>query len=104
MSSLTTTSPLGLRTAMARAWGDRIMTPSITACPPTAILAMASHALRPYFFWNLSTRPAESTSFCFPVKKGWQREQISTEISFLIDLVRIWLPQAHLITESTNLG
>src|SRR4030065_528383 len=57
---------------------------------------------RPYFFWKRSTRPAESISFCLPVKKGWQREQISTEISFLIELVRISLPQAHLLTESTN--
>src|SRR5258708_28959206 len=31
-----------------------------------------------YFFWKRSTRPAVSTSFCLPVKKGWQLEQIST--------------------------
>src|SRR5579859_4827685 len=31
-----------------------------------------------YFFWNRSTLPALSTSFCLPVKKGWQFEQIST--------------------------
>ena len=28
--------------------------------------------------WNLSTRPAVSTSFCLPVKNGWHAEQIST--------------------------
>src|SRR5262249_49592581 len=28
-----------------------------------------------------STRPAVSTSFCLPVKNGWQLEQISTLIS-----------------------
>src|SRR5712691_642263 len=33
-----------------------------------------------YFFWKRSTRPAVSTSFCFPVKNGWQFEQISTFI------------------------
>ena len=32
----------------------------------------------PYFLRNFSTRPAESRNFCFPVKKGWQFEQIST--------------------------
>jgi hypothetical protein len=31
----TTISPSGLRTATAIDWGDLIMTPSITACPPT---------------------------------------------------------------------
>jgi len=31
-----------------------------------------------YFFWKRSTRPAVSTSFCLPVKNGWQFEQIST--------------------------
>ena len=34
-----------------------------------------------YFLSNLSTRPAVSISFCFPVKNGWQLEQISTRIS-----------------------
>jgi hypothetical protein len=32
----------------------------------------------PYFLWKRSTRPAVSTSFCLPVKNGWQFEQIST--------------------------
>src|SRR6266481_9945740 len=31
-----------------------------------------------YFLVKRSTRPAVSTSFCLPVKKGWQFEQIST--------------------------
>src|SRR6266496_1108381 len=34
-----------------------------------------------YFLRNLSTRPAVSTSFCLPVKNGWQFEQISTWMS-----------------------
>jgi hypothetical protein len=32
----------------------------------------------PYFCKNFSTRPSVSTSFCLPVKNGWQDEQIST--------------------------
>src|SRR5579863_6529219 len=35
-------------------------------------------ALSAYFFVKRSTRPAVSTSFCLPVKNGWQFEQIST--------------------------
>jgi len=31
-----------------------------------------------YFLVKRSTRPAVSTSFCLPVKNGWQLEQIST--------------------------
>jgi len=40
-------------------------------------LAAAAGTLA-YFFWKRSTLPAVSTSFCLPVKKGWQFEQIST--------------------------
>jgi hypothetical protein len=32
----------------------------------------------PYFFMKRSTRPALSTNFCLPVKKGWQLEHISS--------------------------
>jgi hypothetical protein len=32
----------------------------------------------PYFFLNRSILPAVSKNFCFPVKNGWQLEQIST--------------------------
>jgi hypothetical protein len=39
-----------------------------------------------------------STSFIFPVKKGWQAEQISTEkVSPLVEAVSITLPQAQTI-------
>jgi len=44
-----------------------------------------------------STRPAVSMSFCLPVKKGWQDEQISTWMSPLcVDRVVKLLPQAHI--------
>ena len=51
--------------------------------------------LMPYFLLNLSTRPLVSTSFCFPVKKGWHLEQISTVMFCLVDPVSITLPQAQ---------
>src|SRR5439155_25441770 len=40
-------------------------------------------------------RPAESTSFCLPVKKGWHFEQISTRSSFLVDPVVQVSPHAQ---------
>jgi hypothetical protein len=49
----------------------------------------------PYFCRKRSTRPAVSTSFCFPVKNGWQTLQMSVWISAIVE--RVWnvLPQAH---------
>ena len=43
-------------------------------------------------------RPAVSISFCLPVKKGWQAEQISVKISppFFVERVSKLLPQWHL--------
>jgi len=49
----------------------------------------------PYFCRKRSTRPAVSTSFCFPVKKGWQAEQMSVCISALVERVSNVLPHAH---------
>ncbi len=43
--------------------------------------------LSPYFFMKRSTLPALSTSFCFPVKKGWHAEQISSLYSGLVERV-----------------
>jgi hypothetical protein len=50
-----------------------------------------------YFFWKRSTRPAVSTSFCLPVKKGWQLEQISTRSISPLMVERVWKvwPQAQ---------
>src|SRR5437879_262468 len=43
-----------------------------------------------------STRPAVSTNFCLPVKKGWHAEQISTEMSPLcVERVVKLLPHAQ---------
>src|SRR5438477_13119933 len=49
-----------------------------------------------YFLSNLSIRPAVSTSFCLPVKNGWQDEQISARISPLcVDRVLKTWPHAQ---------
>lgn len=56
---LTLIFPLGLRTAMLMLFGDLIITPSITACPPTAKSIFFSFALSSQFkimkfvFFNL---------------------------------------------------
>jgi hypothetical protein len=55
----------------------------------------------PYFLLNRSTRPAVSTSFCLPVKKGWHFEQISRWISGFVDRVLKVSPHAHLTIAST---
>jgi hypothetical protein len=45
---------------------------------PYFLAAVDLAAASAYFLVKRSTRPAVSTSFCLPVKKGWQFEQIST--------------------------
>ena len=57
-----------------------------------------------YFFLNLSMRPAVSTSFCLPVKKGWQAEQISTLMSLVVERVSMTFPQAQVIFVISYLG
>src|SRR5262250_564504 len=101
------------------------MTPSITAWPPTRIsssLELNAHEVAVsmkcltyfritdlpqetfvflYLRWNRSTRPAVSTSFCLPVKKGWHFEQISRWISGFVERVLKVSPQAHFTIAST---
>jgi hypothetical protein len=57
-----------------------------------------------YFFWNFSTRPAESTNFILPVKNGWHTEQISTEMFFFVERVVNLLPQPQVTVASSYLG
>src|ERR1700741_3056361 len=57
-----------------------------------------------YFFWNFSTRPVVSTNFILPVKNGWQAEQISTLMPFLVLRVVNLLPQPHVTVVSTYSG
>jgi hypothetical protein len=53
-----------------------------------------------YFFLNFSTLPSASTIFCFPVKKGWHFEQMSTRIVGFVDLVVKDSPHAHTTVDS----
>ena len=57
-----------------------------------------------YFFLNRSMRPAVSTSFCFPVKKGWHFEQVSVRISGLVEPTSMTFPQAQVMVVSTYSG
>src|SRR5205085_4306768 len=61
------------------------------------LAAPALEAASAYFLVKRSTRPAVSTSFCLPVKNGWQLEQISTRsISpFMVERVGNVFPQAQ---------
>jgi hypothetical protein len=58
-------------------------------------IAEAQLVVFPYFCRKRSTRPAVSTSFCLPVKNGWQTLQMSVWISAIVE--RVWnvLPHAH---------
>jgi hypothetical protein len=38
-------------------------------------------------FWNFSTLPAVSISFCLPVKNGWQLEHISSLMAGFVERV-----------------
>ena len=80
------------RASISRSFSKMI--PSMSGAhrrPGLAAQALAAAAFLaagwPYLRLKRSTRPAVSISFCFPVKKGWQLEQISTRISFFVDRV-----------------
>src|SRR5215469_8837996 len=68
----------------------------IANCERDYFLPAAAGTLA-YFFWKRSTRPAVSTSFCLPVKNGWQLEQISTRSILPLMVERVWkvFPQAQ---------
>src|SRR6267154_1491343 len=61
------------------------------------LAAVAFAAASAYFFVKRSTRPAVSTSFCLPVKNGWQLEQISTRRNspLMVERVGNVCPQAQ---------
>src|SRR6202007_3073389 len=83
------------RTRRSQRKGRRKMRPYETRLYFFAAVDLA--AASAYFFWKRSTRPAVSTSFCLPVKKGWQFEQISTRSISPLMVERVWkvLPQAQ---------
>ncbi|MNC93063.1 hypothetical protein D3C83_96060 [compost metagenome] len=53
---------------------------------------------------NRSTRPSVSSSFCLPVKNGWQLEQISRWSSFLVERVFHVAPHAQRASTSWYFG
>src|SRR5207302_7443449 len=57
-----------------------------------------------YLRWNFSTRPAVSTYFILPVKKGWHTEQISTVMFLRVLRVTNLLPQPQVTVASTYSG
>src|ERR1041385_7937311 len=71
-------------------------------CLASALLAASDFA---YFRRKRSTRPAVSTSFCLPVKNGWQFEQISRLMAPLcVDRVVNVFPHAQCTRTSSYLG
>src|ERR1700676_2743311 len=62
-----------------------------------SLIAFCASAAFSYFFVKRSTRPAVSSSFCLPVKKGWQFEQISTrsKAPLIVERVGNVCPQAQ---------
>ena len=61
-------------------------------------------SLPAYLFLNLSTRPAVSMIFCFPVMKGWHWEQISVLTFCRVDFVLITFPQTQVMVVSLYSG
>src|SRR3989338_7034636 len=69
-----------------------------------SLLAFAGLTFPAYLFANLSTLPAASTNFCFPVKNGWHFEHISTWIFCFVERVCITSPHTHAIVVSLYSG
>lgn len=64
---------------------------------PMAANYFAAGSALAYLRRKRSTRPAVSTSFCLPVKNGWQLAQISTWMSPLwVERVGKLAPQAQI--------
>src|SRR6266403_775230 len=80
--------------------------------PPNRYLGVSTAAASPAFLrlpqlylrWNFSTRPVVSTNFILPVKNGWQAEQISTVMFFLVLRVVNLLPQPQVTVASSYFG
>src|SRR5882724_12618388 len=72
---------------------------------PAEVLGKTSYfVFLAYRFWKRSTRPAVSTNFCVPVKKGWHFEQMPMRMSFRVERVLRIFPHAQWITASTYSG
>src|SRR5262249_17446394 len=65
------------------------------------LLPLPAAFLVPYLRLKRSTRPAVSTSFCFPVKNGWHAEQMSTWMLSFVERVAMTLPQAQTMLQAS---
>lgn len=82
----------GLRLApRARSGSDYFFAPAVAG----AVAVFWKLYVPPNFLLNRSTRPAVSTNFCLPVKKGWHWLQMSTLIFGSVLRVVNVLPQAQ---------
>src|SRR5690348_5366619 len=77
---------------------------SLAASAPSAASPAFLRLSQLYLRWNFSTRPAVSTYFILPVKNGWQAEQISTVMFFLVLRVLNLLPQPQVTVASSYFG
>src|SRR5271165_2520925 len=78
------TSPAGLPTkdSLRRGGGlDKSLKTGYLVSLAAAAASALPASLLAYLRRKRSTRPAVSSSFCLPVKNGWQAEQISTLMS-----------------------
>jgi hypothetical protein len=83
--------PLDHRRASERV-GEQIAEAQVAAAVAGAVAAAVGLA---YFWRKRSTRPAVSTSFCLPVKNGWQLAQMSRWISCCVERVSNVFPHAQ---------
>ena len=70
--------------------------------PATA--GFGSSGFAAYFRLNFSMRPAESSSFCLPVKNGWQFAQISIWRLPVVERVSNTLPHTQVTTAFLYVG
>ena len=82
------------RSSRSAPWSwARSFAASIRAWRSSSRCRSSSSETSPYFFSKRSTRPAVSTIFCLPVKKGWHFEQISIRVAVCVE--RVWMISPH---------
>src|SRR5579859_2098752 len=82
-----------------------LVTAYFFAAASFAAVSALPASLLAYLRRKRSTRPAVSTSFCLPVKKGWQFEQISTlMLPLCVECVVNVFPQAQCTRTSLYAG
>jgi len=69
----------------------------VAGASPVARRRAGGYDFLAYFLLNRSMRPAVSSSFCLPVKNGWQFEQMSTPKSPRVENVSWTVPHAQVM-------